>query len=609
MKRFHFTSPRMLIVGLLLVIVGAYAVVSYARKVKDRKRHALFVGPSEVSKIPDRPYTLRSEYDLRAYTAAEEKTPSAGPETEMSFPGKAKPSDAAWIEGATREQFEAMRQERRMVDAATGATQREDRLRWRDAYRERVPSRVLWISYPPDGAVFPPNLCEPRVEWDDEVNDLWQVTVGVTRTAIEHKFVTTERQWQFPKKLWSVFREKAVMRDAWIQIKGVRRPVGDAKKVGAIQAAPIVHFRISQYPADNYVVYRLVVPQFQAQKTPDTFIRDLRSFEQKPFLSTRQRYCFSCHTFSSKRGTDGMMSIKMRLSVGKKKPVGLGIVDMASGKGWKARFPFEHKGFTYMGWNSGGDKLVISANQAFSSSRPLIHETQELEYSASDIAIYDIAQERVALLPGANSPDFLEIYPAWTPDDQRIVFSRVQAGVSARTMKFDLYVVDYADGKGGVPTALEGASQNAKSNYFARFSPDGKWLSFCMADQGSLIEPSSDIYVLPADLQGPAHRLESNADDAADSWHSWSSNSHWLIFTSKRDDGVFARLYLTEIDAEGHASPAVRLPLEKPPLECFNLPEFLNERPRIPERQIFEVVRAESPTKEIQKTESEKVRK
>ena len=607
MKRFHFTPLRMLIVGLLLVVVGASAVASYARKVKERELHALFVGPFEVSEIPDRPYTVRSEYDLRAYTATEHEAPSAGPETEMPFPAKAKqPDDVAWIEGATREQFEAMRQERRTVDATTRATQREDRLRWRDAYRERIPSRVLRISYPPDGAVFPPNLCEPRVEWDDAINDLWQVTVGVTGTAIEHQFVTTEQQWRFPAKLWRIVREHAVTRDAWIQIKGVQRPDEDPKKALKIQAAPMVHFRISQHPADDYVVYRLVVPQFQAQKTPDTYIRDLRSFEQKPFLATRQRYCFSCHTFSSKRGTDGMMSIKMRLSVGEKKPVGLGIVDMASGKGWKAQFPFERKGFTYMDWNRTGDRLVISANQAFTSSRPLIHETQELEYSASDIAVYDLSRDRVAVVPGASAPDLLELYPAWTPDDQRIVFSRVQAGVSVRLMQFDLHVVDYADGKGGVPMALEGASQNGKSNYFARFSPDGKWLSFCMADQGSLIEPSSDLYVLPADLKGPAHRLECNADDAADSWHSWSSNSRWLIFTSKRDDGVFARLYLTQIDEEGHASPAVRLPLDKAPLECFNLPEFLNEKPRVSEREIFEVVRAESPTKNI---ESEKVRR
>ena len=294
------------------------------------------------------------------------------------------------------------------------------------------------------------------------------------------------------------------------------------------------------------------------------------------------------------------MSIKMRFTAGSGQPSGLAILDMASGEGWKAQFPFAHKGFTYMGWNSEGDKLVISANQAFTSSRPLIHETQELEYSASDIAVYDLAQDRVRLLPGASSPDYLEIYPSWTPDSRRIVFSRVTAGVSARIMRFGLYVVEYNDGTGGTAVAVEGGAHNEKSHYFARFSPDGKWLSFCMADQGSLVESSSDLYVLPGDLRGPAHRLECNAEYAADSWHSWSSNSHWLVFASKRDDGIYARLYLTQIDEEGHASPAVRIPLAEMPLESFNLPEFLAEMPQIEERQIFEVVRAEAPTMTLQ---------
>ncbi|MFH1007198.1 MAG: hypothetical protein V1800_06825 [Candidatus Latescibacterota bacterium] len=607
MARFHSSPWRIGVVGIFLLAIGVSWLVSSAHKREERRLQALFIGPSEVSEVTDRPFTLRSTYDLRAYTAAEGEMRATDLQSEMPFQEKAKGSDVAWIEGATHEQFEAMREERRMADAATGASQRENRLRWLDAYRERIPSRLLRISYPPQGAVFPPNLCEPRVEWDDATNDLWQVTLGIAETAIRQQFIATERHWRFPSDLWRIVRERPVTEEAWIQVKGIRRSDKDAKPAGVIQASQVVSFRVSKHPADNYVVYRLVVPQFQAQKTPDTFIRDLRSFEQKPFLATREQYCFSCHTFSSKTGTDGMMATKMRFTAGETTPVGLGIVQMASGKGWKAQFPFEHKGFTYMDWNTKGDKLAISANQAFSSSRPLIHETQELEYSSSDIAVYDIAHDRVARVPGASSPDFLELYPAWTPDETRIVFSKVQNGASARTMKFDLNVVDYADGKGGVPQALEGASGNGKSNYFARFSPNGKWLSFCMADQGSLVESSSEIYVLPGDLHGSPHRLESNWPDAADSWHSWSSNSRWLIFASKRDDGIYTRLYLTEIDERGHATPAVRLPLEKMPLECFNLPEFLAQKPLISERQIFEVVRAESPTQEIQETEGGKV--
>jgi hypothetical protein len=72
------------------------------------------------------------------------------------------------------------------------------------------------------------------------------------------------------------------------------------------------------------------------------------------------------------------------------------------------------------------------------------------------------------------------------------------------------------------------------------------------------------------------HKLECNCPFAMDSHHSWSSNSHWLLFATKRDDGIFARMYMTEIDDEGRAAPPVEVPT--PPgndVMCYNVPEFM----------------------------------
>lgn len=41
---------------------------------------------------------------------------------------------------------------------------------------------------------------------------------------------------------------------------------------------------------------------------------------------------------------------------------------------------------------------------------------------------------------------------------------------------------------------------------------------------------------------------EVNSSDA-ESYHSWSSNSRWFVFSSRRDDGLYTRLYIA------HASP------------------------------------------------------
>ena len=58
-----------------------------------------------------------------------------------------------------------------------------------------------------------------------------------------------------------------------------------------------------------------------------------------------------------------------------------------------------------------------------------------------------------------------------------------------------------------------------------------------------------------------------------DSWHFWSSDSHWLIFASKRGDTDMTCLYLTYIDENGIDHPPVKLKGYEN--LKINLPQFL----------------------------------
>jgi hypothetical protein len=67
--------------------------------------------------------------------------------------------------------------------------------------------------------------------------------------------------------------------------------------------------------------------------------------------------------------------------------------------------------------------------------------------------------------------------------------------------------------------------------------------------------------------------------DNTDSYHSWSSNSRWLIFSSKRIDGLTARFFISYIDEKGNSAKPFILPQKDPEfyqrfLKSFNLPEF-----------------------------------
>ena len=150
----------------------------------------------------------------------------------------------------------------------------------------------------------------------------------------------------------------------------------------------------------------------------------------------------------------------------------------------------------------------------------------------------------------------------WSPDGKEIVFARAKAyraerleqknsalvddkdvpefTVDKKPFRYDLYRIPFNDGKGGTPQPLQGASDDGMSNFFPKYSPDGKWIVFCKAKSYMLLQPDSELYIVPA-AGGVARRLRYNTA-RMNSWHSWSSNSRWLVFSSKVNASVHAAL-------------------------------------------------------------------
>jgi Flp pilus assembly protein TadD len=138
--------------------------------------------------------------------------------------------------------------------------------------------------------------------------------------------------------------------------------------------------------------------------------------------------------------------------------------------------------------------------------------------------------------------------------------------------KFDLYRVPFNEGRGGTPEPIEGASQNGMSNFFAKFSPDGKWIVFCKAENYMLLMPDSELYIVPA-AGGEARRLRANTP-LMNSWHSFSSNGRWLVFSSKANT-PYTQLFLTHIDEDGNSTPPVVLERFTGADRAANIPEFV----------------------------------
>jgi hypothetical protein len=124
-----------------------------------------------------------------------------------------------------------------------------------------------------------------------------------------------------------------------------------------------------------------------------------------------------------------------------------------------------------------------------------------------------------------------------------------------------------------------------------------------MCDYGCfpVYQPSSDLYIMDLEAAQQTgeykyHRLDINSDKS-ESWHSWSSNSRWIVFSSKRNSGVFTRTYIAYVDKNGKVHKPIRLPQKDPAyyescLWTYSVPELVTEPVRITKEKLGRVVRS-----------------
>jgi tetratricopeptide (TPR) repeat protein len=141
-----------------------------------------------------------------------------------------------------------------------------------------------------------------------------------------------------------------------------------------------------------------------------------------------------------------------------------------------------------------------------------------------------------------------------------------------REFRYDVYRVPWNGGGGGRAEPLRGASGNGRSNYFPKYSPDGRWIVFCQAANYMLLQPDSELFIIPAE-GGEARRLGCNLG-RMNSWHSWSMDGKWMVFSSKAHS-IYTQLYLTRISEAGEASPPVWLDYMVGEGRAANIPEFV----------------------------------
>ena len=259
-------------------------------------------------------------------------------------------------------------------------------------------------------------------------------------------------------------------------------------------------------------------------------------------------------------------------------------------------------GATYPTWHPTRNWVVFSSNQTGQAFHIRNHQKVEVVDYGSDLIFYDVDKGTIRNILKTDAD--LETFPCWAPDGKKLYYCVAHvpefAGANdsvrmdriiplSQKVRYNVMSMtfDETTGKFGKPQLEVDCVAMHKSATVPRISPDGRFLLFTLADYGQfhIWHKSADLYAKDLQTGNVFPLKEANSRDV-DSYHSWSSNGRWIVFSSRRDDGSFTRPYIAYFDKEGHAHKAFLLP-QKNPLEnillnkSYNVPELTKDAVKV----------------------------
>lgn len=337
--------------------------------------------------------------------------------------------------------------------------------------------------------------------------------------------------------------------------------------------------KIASETIDPYLYYRLLYPGYESWAELSINLRSLETFKSQSLIenSAIDDNCVNCHSFNNGKTEDFLFH--MRGSLG-----GTYFYSKDGFKKINLKTKEMKNGAVYPRWHPSGKFVAFSSNKIIQQFHAADNKKIDVSDLESSLVLYDIDKNEMMDIGLANKEKFMDTFPEWSPDGKLLYFCRApQVGkeFDYQQIKYNLYRVAFnieTRSFGEAELIFDAASIN-KSTSFPRISPNGKFLVFTLFDYGTfpIWHKEADLYSI--DLGNFKSEKLSLNSDFADSYHSWSSNGKWLVFSSKRDDGLTARPYFSYINENGTSDKPFILPQKDPEfyqgfLKSFNVPEF-----------------------------------
>lgn len=410
----------------------------------------------------------------------------------------------------------------------------------------------------------------------------------------EEKVVTegTDGKFLFPEKDWQ--RLTSVARGKDIEVKVY---AGDGKEWSVFKS---FYMHVANDDIDPWLAYRLLPPGYELWFRMGIYQRNLTNYDESAILQNEltEHNCMNCHSFRMQDSKE--MVFHMRQALGGTYLVKDGVVEKINGK-----ISDEIPSLVYPYWHPSGRFVAFSTNNTHQVFHMQDKNRIEVYDESSDVLVYDLEKHEALVDSLLFSKSSFETFPAFSPDGKSLFFCSAPALAMPEkfdSLKYSLCSIAFDENTrrfGTTVDTLYNARIEGRSAKFPRVSPDGRYLIFTLSDYGnfSIWHHDADLFCIDLKSGATVPLTAANSDDT-ESYHSWSHNSRWLVFSSRRDDGLYTRPYFTYIDKSGKAHKPFILPQADPNfydgfMYSYNIPELIQSEVKVNAHDIIKVARKE----------------
>ncbi len=355
---------------------------------------------------------------------------------------------------------------------------------------------------------------------------------------------------------------------------------------------------IAEENIDSHLVYRFMKPIYNWWYSIGIYQRNLENFDKSEVLHGKSfgNGCINCHTFLNNKPE------KMTIGV---RSTAYGSSTLLSIDGEVNKIGTK---WGYTTWHPSGTLAVYSLNKV----RQFFHKTRSEQRDVVDLdsalVQYTIDTQKIKKIPALAQKDRLETYPTWSPDGKYLYFCSAPIlwedrnsipPVNYDKVRYDLMRISYdlqTDQWGQVETVLS-SEETQKSILLPRITPDGRFMVFSMCDYGCFPVYSADSDLFMMDLQKGEYKKMPVNSEYSESWHSFSSNSRWMAFSSKRRGGLFTRTYFCYMDKSGRVHKSFILPQKDPTdydslMQTYSVPELITGPVKVSKKAMARAIRS-----------------